>query len=339
MGGENPVRVGVVGLGFFGAKHLAILADLEGVEVVAVCDADESRTAAARDRYGINRVFNDAHELASSADIDAIHVVTPEDQHASCVVPALQAGKHVLCEKPLSLDTDEIQLMEATAREGDAFLMPGHVLRFDPRYQQVRTLLDRGALGRVVYGNFRRFGNREIFPQVWSRAPGPYVASIHDVDLALWYFGDRPRRVVGMSTSAIDSQVPDSYAFLVEFYSGSVGVFETTCLPPAGSPFLTAGTGIYGTEGSVEVEHPSDALKIHVGRGPQRDDVFSWPETAAGVPGGALEREIRYFTDCVRTGTPPTAVTAADALGAVNLVRAALQATETGEAVILDDDR
>jgi UDP-N-acetylglucosamine 3-dehydrogenase len=328
------IGIGLVGAGFFGRHHAHALASVPGARLVAVCDEDQGRAEEIAALVGAS-AYRSVDDLAADHRVDAVHVVTPEDRHLETVLPALTAGKHVLCEKPLSLRLTEIDQMEAAARKAGVLLMPGHILRFDHRYLHVRELVATSTLGEVAFASFRRFGNREIFPAVWQNAPGPFVASIHDIDLALWYVDSEPVEVWGAHTSFVDADIPDSYAFSVRFRSGALATFETSCLPPPGSPFVSAAMTIYGTNGMAEVRHPSDALFVATAEQRIDADVFSWPSDQLGST-GALAREVAYFAECVRDGrTSSVAVTPGDARRAVEVAAAAVEAATAGHRIDL----
>lgn len=150
------MRVGVIGVGAFGESHVAAYCSLPYVTVAAVCSRDANRTQEVAARYHVSRWHTDYHEMLAQNELDAVSVVTPEDAHLGPTLAALQAGKHVLVEKPIATRLDEAEQMLAAARAAGVYLMPGHVLRFETRCAMVKEQLAAGELGRVVSISARR---------------------------------------------------------------------------------------------------------------------------------------------------------------------------------------
>lgn len=332
---SGELGVGVIGVGQFGREHLAAWSAVTGCRVVALLDADVDQAGSvAAQLPGSPRVHTSLDDLVSDPDVAIVDVVTPENAHLEPTLAALGAGRSVLCEKPLSLDLGDLSRMEAAAASSAGVLMPGHLLRFDARYRAVKRSIEDGELGRPVFASFRRCGNRTVFPDVWSRAAGPYVASIHDIDLALWYFGSPARRVQATKTELIHPGVPDSYAFHVAFADGAAAAFEASCLPPSTWPAITASTLVLGSEGAASVDHPGIGLAVDSQRRQEPPDTHVIVRDGL-PPSGALVRELGYFASCVRAGETPDVVTVEDARRAVEVADAVIEALDTGGPVDL----
>ena len=132
------LRMGLIGCGAFGESHLATFAGLPFVEVTAVTDASEERAHKLATRYGVPRVAKDFRELCALREVDAVSVVTTEDQHLEPVLTALRHGKHVLVEKPLATRLEDAAKMLEAARASNRILMPGRLLPFEIRYASVK---------------------------------------------------------------------------------------------------------------------------------------------------------------------------------------------------------
>ena len=190
------LRIGLVGCGAFGESHLTAFAGIPFVEVTAVTDLDADRSRKVAERYGVSRVAKDFRELCALKDVDAVSVVTTEDQHLEPVLAALENGKHVFVEKPMATRLADAEKMLAAARKTGLILMPGHILRFETKYATVKEQLDSGRLGRVVSIYTRR--NRPKWQgTIYKRTPLVLETAIHDIDTMLWYTGQegqvRPR--------------------------------------------------------------------------------------------------------------------------------------------------
>ncbi|HEU5103812.1 MAG TPA: Gfo/Idh/MocA family oxidoreductase, partial [Roseiflexaceae bacterium] len=145
---NQRLRVGVIGAGI-GAIHLAAYAQLPEVEIVALAGLDDDRVRRVAAEYNVPRSYREYEQLLAAPDIDAISVCLPNALHAPVSIAALQAGKHVLVEKPLARTPDEGREIVAAAREHDRVLM----VSFDKRYrgdvQWIKQYIDSGALGRI----------------------------------------------------------------------------------------------------------------------------------------------------------------------------------------------
>ena len=147
----SSLRAGVIGTGFIGPVHVEALRRL-GVQVIALCDVPE-RVRAAAERLAIPQAFSDYHKLIRSPDVDVVHITTPNRYHAEMSLAALQAGKHVVCEKPLAMNTGETAaIVKAARRAGTVFAVNFNV-RFYPAVLQLRQAIDNGDFGEIIHVN------------------------------------------------------------------------------------------------------------------------------------------------------------------------------------------
>jgi predicted dehydrogenase len=192
--------VGIVGLGF-GRAHIPAF-QANGCRVVAVCQRDQTVARAVADRYGVPRVFASWAEMLETAQPEIVVIATPPHLHRAVARDAFAAGAHVLCEKPLALDRAEAQAMvEAAARAG-RIGMTCFNWRFLAAMQQLHSMVEEGALGRVFHLAARWLGSRmadEGIPPTWrmDRARAGHGAmgdmGVHLVDLVRWSFGEFAR--------------------------------------------------------------------------------------------------------------------------------------------------
>jgi predicted dehydrogenase len=200
------IRVGIVGLGFMGWIHWLAYEKLRGIQVAAISTRDKKRLAG--DWRGIQGNFGppgeqvdlkriaryaELDDLLADDKIDVVDVTLPTSRHADVAIRALQAGKHVLCEKPMALRLADCRRMVAAANKADRQLFIGHVLPFFPEYQWARKLIDSGKYGRVRGGAFRRvIANPPWAKNFWSpdHIGGPMLdLHIHDAHFIRLLFG------------------------------------------------------------------------------------------------------------------------------------------------------
>ena len=203
------IRVGLVGIGGMGRVHFGCHNNNPDVRLAAICDVDDRKLAGDWSTIGLNvdtsksgqvdlsalKTYKDYHDLAADPDIDMIDVCTPTPFHAPVAIAGLQGGKHVLCEKPMAVTSDECGAMSRAARESGKQLMIAHCLRFWPHYQKAHDLMQSGEYGKVLYARFHRSSATPRWSwHDWMRTPsmsGGCVLDmhIHDADTALWWFG------------------------------------------------------------------------------------------------------------------------------------------------------
>lgn len=216
IGGRGTVRVGVLGLGFMGRTHLAAYRDAKSAgfpcEVVAVCDRDRRapdaklagnlRVGAARGGlYDERRVarYDDARGLLADPNVDLVSICTNTESHAELAIAALEAGKHVLVEKPVALDSRAVAKVAASAAAARTLCMPALCMRFWPGWSWLREQVAKGRFGAVRSAAFQRLSAPPDWSKAFYRDPrrtgGALVdLHIHDADFVRSCFGD-PKEV------------------------------------------------------------------------------------------------------------------------------------------------
>ena len=192
-------RVGVIGAGSIARAHLEAYAANPDVEIIAISDINAARARAVAQEFGASRSYADAHELLAQDDIDGVSVCTWNDSHATWTIAAVEAGKHVLVEKPIARTVAEATAIQDAVRRSDRVVQVGFVRRHSPNCQVLKSFIDAGQLGEMYYakaGLIRRMGN----PGGWFAdkeiaGGGPLLdIGIHVLDLA-WYLMGCPKAV------------------------------------------------------------------------------------------------------------------------------------------------
>lgn len=339
----RPINVGIVGLGFMAATHLKAYLKLGGVRIAALCnpsgrnlDGDFSKVSGnigdgkpvRLEMSGVkaSRHFDD---LLRDSEIDLIDICTPTTSHPALAVQALQAGKHVLCEKPLARSAAAAREIVEAAREAKGFFMPAMCVRFWPEYVWTRAAIRDGRYGKVLSARFRRVTE----PPAWGRSfflngelSGGALLDlhIHDVDFVLNCFG-RPRRVVSSGHSQVSGAI-DHVVTQYHFDSGPVVQAEGGwCMAPG-----------FGFSAGFTVNFERATVDFDTGRGVEALRVVEAGRWTGVIPPGGEDgyyHQLSYFIECIRRGTPPVAVTAADGLAAVEICEAEEKSVVTGAAV------
>lgn len=213
---SDKVRVGIVGVGgIANGKHMPSLAKLPNVEMVAFCDLIEERAAKGAKEYGIPgaKVCTDYRELLEMDDIDVVHVLTTNDAHSTITVDALEAGKHVMCEKPMAINSAEAKKMVDAAKRTGKKLTIGYQGRFRKNAQQLKRLCDDGVLGDIYYAEALAVRRRAVptwgsFLDEEKQGGGPLIdIGTHALDLTLWVTNNyKPVSAMGVTYHKLGSR-------------------------------------------------------------------------------------------------------------------------------------
>lgn len=204
---SRNVKVGIIGCGgIANGKHMPSLSKLKTVELVAFCDVFVERAVKAAAEYGVEnaKVYDNYQELLKDESIEVVHVLTPNDSHAEISVAALDAGKHVMCEKPMAKTSEEARLMVDAAIRSGKKLTIGYNNRFRPDSQHLHKVCERGDLGEVYYAKAHAIRRRAVptwgvFLDEEKQGGGPLIdIGTHALDLTLWMMNNyKPKSVIG----------------------------------------------------------------------------------------------------------------------------------------------
>ena len=329
------LKVGVIGVGWFGEIHCKALAGIPMVEIAALSDRDEARLAEVAGRFGVGKTYADYRELLADPAIDAVHIVTRWDSHAEITCAALDAGKHVFLEKPMAPSLEECARICEAGRKAKPILMIGHVCRFNPRITAAKREIAAGAIGKVVAINARR-----NVPAAWAVGALDKVnpisdTGIHDTDIMLWLTGSKVESVYCQTVAIKGYKYPEILHLMYRFESGATAIYESAWAMPESAPFvIDERMSLIGEQGFVQIQDTFPNLGVCGPAGFTSPDTTYWPEMG-GVIGGALRDEIMYFARCATAGTKPTIITPEESMEAMRTVLAAQESAETGKPVKL----
>jgi predicted dehydrogenase len=344
MESSEQVRVGLVGLGRFGKLHAAVLGELPGVALAAVCDPQPDEVAALVARHEGARGFTDFEEMLNSTDLDAVFLVSPEPFHAEQALAALSQGIATFTEKPLAMTATAGERVAAAAAAAGLPLQVGLILRFDSQHALLKSEIDRGALGQVISLRAKRNVSKAWFADYGDRAHTIYETSIHDIDLLLWYANSPITRVQALERHLSGLRYPDGCWALVEFESGAVGILESSWLVPAGAPAnvvtpdwrgtIDAEIEVIGDVGTGRIRLLDAPLSLWTSGFTAAPETGLWPEVSGSI-GGALRDEDAHFVDRVRRGAPESVASVADAVMGLRVAEAIVESAASGFAVEL----
>jgi predicted dehydrogenase len=218
-------RVGVAGLGHWGpnlARNFAELADLAWL-----CDSDVTKRELGA-RYPQARWTDTFDEMLSDPELEAVVVATPVPTHFDLARRALEAGKHVLVEKPPAMRGHEMEELVALAGERDLVLMPGHLLLYHPAVQKLKELIDAGELGDVLCV----YGNRQNLGIIRSNENALWSLGVHDLSVILHLLDEEPEQGVALGRDFLTKGVEDVVFCYLRFPSGKIAHMHLSWLDP-----------------------------------------------------------------------------------------------------------
>ena len=186
------LRIGVIGLGWFGEIHCETIVGVPNLELAALCTRTPERLAAMAAKFGVSKTYRDYHDLLADPEIDAVSIVTMWDQHTE---PATRGARGRQARLPREADGLDRRRLPARSsqprRSAQGILLVGHICRFNPRYRMAKQAIENGTIGRIVSLSSRRNIPAAWTPEILNKI-GPIVGdAIHDTDLMLWFTGDR----------------------------------------------------------------------------------------------------------------------------------------------------
>jgi predicted dehydrogenase len=223
---SEPIRVALVGLGYWGPHFARIANESAGAELVWCCDRDESALELPLRRYPLVRRTTDFDDVLADDSIDAVVLATPTATHARLAVAVVQAGKHVLVEKPLAASSEEVDRIEAA--RGDRVVMVGHTFVYNSGVAALRDLVASGELGRVQYVDSVRAALGPIRQDVNAL----WDLGAHDVSIFLDVLPGRPQTVTAIAQDYLREGHPDVVYFGVRFDDGVLAHSHVSWLDP-----------------------------------------------------------------------------------------------------------
>ncbi|MDF2722270.1 MAG: oxidoreductase domain protein [Paenibacillus sp.] len=350
---QKQLRIGMIGTGGNGnAKHMPSLSKIDEVALTAFCDLSEERAREAASKFGHAdcQVYTDYRKLLDNPAIDVVHISTPNHMHAEIAIAALEAGKHVMCEKPMATRAADARKMAETARRTGKKLSIGYQWRLRPENQYLKQLCQSGEFGRLYYAKSSWLRRRGVptwgaFLDKEKQGGGPLIdLGSHALDLVLWLLDNyKPASVTGSSFHVLGGKenavnewgawepakftVEDSAFGFIKMTDGTTIVLEASW---ALNTLQTGGPKVQlcGSEGGADME---DGLRINGERAgrlfEQKIDLKTG--SAAGNP---AEQEARQWIDCILNGTDPL-VTAEQALVVTEILEAIYASSATGKTV------
>ncbi|MEM2888957.1 MAG: Gfo/Idh/MocA family oxidoreductase [Candidatus Bathyarchaeia archaeon] len=347
------VKIGIIGAGKIANSHARSYLSLSNVQILAVCDINKEAAKNLALEYSIPKVYTDYHDMLADKDIDAVSICTPNYLHAPISIDSLEAGKHVLCEKPVAMNAVEAEKVRRKVKESRKVFVIGHWLPHTPEAKILKKMIDSQKLGEIYFvkaGWIRKF----MFPDprwysVKDKSGGGPLMDIgtHIIDLTLWmmnypdpsyvlssvYTCVAPKQLRNLYND-LDSvyNVEDMAAAMIKLKNGCTVMLETSwaCYIEREKIYLN----IYGTEGGAEI-FPStrggEPFPLRIFSDEERTAIIKIPDLTR------MERivPVTYFIDCIVHGDDPTIATIDGGVKVMRIVDAIYESAKRNESIHL----
>jgi myo-inositol 2-dehydrogenase/D-chiro-inositol 1-dehydrogenase len=282
------LAVGVIGAGVMGAEHARILRErTSGAHLAAVCDADPARAAAVARGA---RTFSDPHALIASDDVQALIIASPDATHAEYTLAAIEAGKAVLCEKPIAAAAaDGLRIVEAEVALGRRLVQVGFMRRFDAAYGEMRRALTDGSIGApVVLHNVHR---NLAAPDWFTGAMAVTNSFVHEIDVSRW--------LLGSEMAAAEVFPAGEAGLLMIVMRTDKGELVSTEVNINGGYGYHVHAQLVGAKGTIEMAAPTGTLRNHAGA-----QGFRFPPDWIPRFAQAYRDQMQAFVNAIAAGSP-----------------------------------
>jgi len=315
------MKASIIGLGGMGSTHYNMLRAMDDVDIIALVDIEETRVLEKAADCGA-RPYTDLNEMLANENPDFLVVCTPSYLHCDHSIAAMQKGIHVLVEKPTALNEDDVKTMWKCAADNNVMFMTALVIRFWDEYVWLKNAVDSGCYGKLLHLNMWRTGERPTYSwQNWmldEEKSGlvPFDLHIHDVDFIVYLLGS-PEKTDFFQING----TPGQYVESIFKYTDGPRVQAKAAWLLSKIPFLSGYEAIFE---HGYADYRNDKLTFFATNGEA-----SHPITEANFEGSEINvantsgytKEIKYFTDCIRKGVPPSIIKEEELLTTISLIK------------------
>ena len=304
---KKVMNIAVIGCSNMASSHMRGIRNKEGVKLYAICDTAQERLAQRKEEYGVEIAVTDYMELVNDPNVDAVVIVVPDKLHLPMTKAFLEAGKAVLCEKPMALTVEECEEMMRVEKATGGKLMIGQVCRCTPAFRKAKELIDAGRIGELVfveseyahnYGVARGYNDWRVDPDRHGFIGG----GCHAVDLLRWIAGN-PTEVYAHANHKIltDWPVDDTSIAIYQFPNNVMGkVFVSIGCRRN----YTMRSVFYGTKGTIICDNTSDHMQLFEDDAPN-DKIYTKPQILpVDINNHNVGAEIDMFVEAILANAP-----------------------------------
>ena len=336
----EKVRIGVIGLGIMGEQYARVYQAHPLSTVTAICNRRRERLDEVGDKYGVNARYTDYTEMLAKAAIDAVCVATPDFAHYEPVKAAIEAGRHILCEKPFTTDLREAdELLALLGSKPGLKLQVAFNHRWLASYYHGFAQIRGGAIGRPLAGYARKNDTIWVSTEMinWAGQSTPiHFLGAHDIDLMRWFFGSEPVEVHAYGAKeALVARGIDTYDLIqaqVKFADGAFATIESAWIYPDSFPSIVDSfVEVVGSSGHLHFDRKRESIEMSTEKRFTYPKVFLTSEVFGKLRGAFVEC-LSDFLDAIISDIEPK-VTAFDGRQVTAVLDAVTRSLDSGETV------
>jgi UDP-N-acetylglucosamine 3-dehydrogenase len=313
----RKLGVAVIGAGFWGKNHARVFKELASTELVAVCDVNAERAKSVADQFGV-KAYTSSTQMLKNREVEAVSVCTWSTVLAKEALKALEAGRHVLVEKPMASNTKKAEKLLETAEENGLHLTVGFLMRFIPGMRHIREAVENKKIGELVCATAKRVSQ---WPERIGDVGVVKDTAIHDIDVMRYIANEDPITVYAKAGSMRHRKFEDYAQIMLTYKDGKSAFIESNWLTPYKTRTLT----VTGSDAIMRLDYITQELWIEEPKETLQPR-YPWQEP--------LKLELQNFADCILAKQKPL-ITAADGLRALQIAEAALQSSAKNRAIKL----
>jgi UDP-N-acetylglucosamine 3-dehydrogenase len=307
--------VAIIGTGFWGRNHARVFKELEETELTAVCDVNAERAKSVAQQFGVE-FYTNSRKMLRREDTEAISICTWSTSLAKEALNALKAGKHVLVEKPMAVNSKQAEKLLKIAEKEELHLSVGFLMRFIPGIQYIKKAVENKTIGELVCATAKRVSQ---WPERIGDVGVVKDLAIHDIDIMRYIFNEDPIAVYAKTGSMRHKKFEDYAHIMLTFKGGRNAFIESNWL----TPYKTRVLIVTGSEAIMKLDYITQELTIEDSKETVQPR-YPWQEP--------LKLELRHFVHCILKMEKPL-ITGMDGLKALKIAEAALKSSVTGRVI------
>ena len=310
--------VGVIGVGFWGRNHARVYKELKNTKLVGISDLDRNKAKKLAEKYGCKH-YGKNDDLLKKEEINAVSICTPTSTHLKATLQAIKYGKHVLVEKPIGKNLKEAMRIVREAKRNRIKLSVGHIERFNPAVQKLKTVVQQGNLGEVILILSRRVTR---WPERVGDVGVVKDSAIHDIDVMRHLLDDDVVKVYA-KIGNLKHRFEDYAEAILHFKKGGVGFIDANWLTPKKTRTLV----VTGSDATATLDYINQQITIEDSSG-SKTIRTEWKEP--------LKLELKHFTEAILNNKEPH-VTGFDGTKAIQVCEGIIKSGMSGKVVRLGD--
>jgi UDP-N-acetylglucosamine 3-dehydrogenase len=317
----KKLGVAVIGTGFWGRNHARVYKELSETELVAICDINTERANSAAKQFG-TKPYTNVTKMLTNKEIEAVSICTWSTALAKEAIKAVDAGKHVLVEKPMAADAKQAERLFNRAKEQGIHLTVGFLMRFIPGLQHMKRAVEDKSIGELVCATAKRVSQ---WPERIGDVGVVKDTAIHDIDVLLYLFNQDPVAVYAKTGSMRHKNFEDYAQIMLTFDREKTAFIESNWLTPYKTRILVA----TGSEAIMKLDYITQELTVEDAKETVQ------PRYPTQEP---LKLELKHFANCILRKEKPL-ITGLDGLKALRIAESALESSATGRIIKLEQSQ